>query len=69
MLVMEYADGGSLRSYLKNHFTDLTWDDKYGLACQLVGAVSFLHNEGIVHRDLVILFFFWYMCDIIVCVI
>lgn len=54
---MEFADGGSLRSYLKNSFTYLTWDDKYGLAYQLVGAVSFLHNEGIVHRDLVILFF------------
>ncbi|CAB4477982.1 unnamed protein product [Rhizophagus irregularis] len=52
MLVMEFADGGSLRSYLKNYFTYLTWDDKYGLAYQLVGAVSFLHNEGIVHRDL-----------------
>jgi tRNA A-37 threonylcarbamoyl transferase component Bud32 len=55
---MEYADGGSLRSYLRNHFTDLTWDDKYNLACQLVDAVSFLHNEGIIHRDLVTQFFF-----------
>ncbi|CAB4480529.1 unnamed protein product [Rhizophagus irregularis] len=51
-LVMEYADGGSLRSYLKKNFSRLTWDDKYNMAYQLSCAVSCLHNEGIVHRDL-----------------
>ncbi|CAB4395977.1 unnamed protein product [Rhizophagus irregularis] len=52
MLVMEYADSGSLRSYLKKNFSKLTWDDKYLMAYQLASAVSCLHNEGIVHRDL-----------------
>jgi serine/threonine protein kinase len=52
-LVMEYADGGSLRSYLNNNFNNLTWDDKYNMAYQLSCAISCLHNEGIVHRDLV----------------
>ena len=51
---MEYADSGSLQSYLKKNFSDLTWDDKYNMAYQLACAVSCLHNEGIVHRDLVI---------------
>ncbi|GBC22437.2 kinase-like domain-containing protein [Rhizophagus irregularis DAOM 181602=DAOM 197198] len=51
-LVMEYADGGSLRSYLKKNFNKLTWDDKYNMAYQLSCAISCLHNEGIVHRDL-----------------
>ncbi len=51
---MEYADSGSLRSYLKKNFGNLTWNDKYNMAYQLAGAVSCLHNEGIVHRDLVI---------------
>ena len=50
---MEYADGGPLRSYLKENFSDLTWDNKYELAWQLASAVSCLHYEGIVHRDLV----------------
>jgi serine/threonine protein kinase len=50
---MEYADGGNLRNYLKEHFDDLTWDDKFKLALQLACAVSCLHDEGIVHRDLV----------------
>ncbi|CAB4495559.1 unnamed protein product [Rhizophagus irregularis] len=51
-LVMEYANSGTLRSYLKENFNRLTWDDKYNLAYQLSSAVSHLHNTGIVHRDL-----------------
>ncbi|RGB28124.1 kinase-like domain-containing protein [Rhizophagus diaphanus] len=51
-LVMEYADGGSLRCYLKKNFTKLSWDDKYNMAYQLSCAVSCLHNEKIVHCDL-----------------
>ena len=53
---MEYADAGTLKNYLKKNFKNLTWDDKYNLAYQLVCAVSCLHNEGIVHRDLVMYF-------------
>ena len=54
LLVMEYADGGSLRSYLNKNFNYLTWENKHNLAYQLASAVLCLHNEGIVHRDLVI---------------
>ena len=54
MLVFEYANGGSLRSYLKENFGDLTWNDKYNMAYQLACAISCLHNEEIIHRDLVI---------------
>ncbi|CAB4438762.1 unnamed protein product [Rhizophagus irregularis] len=52
LLVIEYADGGTLRDYLKNNFRKLTWDDKYSLAYQLACSVLCLHDEGIVHRDL-----------------
>ena len=51
---MEYADGGTLQSYLKQNFDKLTWDNKLNLAFQLAYAVSCLHEEGIIHRDLVI---------------
>jgi serine/threonine protein kinase len=54
MLVMEYADGDSLRNYLKKNFSKLTWDDKLNMAYQLAYAISCLHDEGIIHRDLVI---------------
>ena len=50
---MEYADGSSLKNYLKENFKNLTWEDKLKLAYQLACAVSFLHDEEIVHRDLV----------------
>ncbi len=54
LLVMEYADSGTLKSYLKKNFNNLTWNDKYNLAYQLTSAVLCLHDEGIAHRDLVI---------------
>jgi serine/threonine protein kinase len=50
---MEYANNGTLRSYLSECFKNLTWNDKLNLAFQLANAISFLHDEGIVHRDLV----------------
>ncbi|EXX50456.1 uncharacterized protein OCT59_023961 [Rhizophagus irregularis] len=52
LLVMEYADGGTLREYLMNNSDILTWKDKYNLAYQLAHAVSCLHEENILHRDL-----------------
>ncbi|CAB4433706.1 unnamed protein product [Rhizophagus irregularis] len=51
-LVLEYADGGSLYSYLKKSFTKLEWDDKYCLALQLANAIEYIHNEGIIHYNL-----------------
>ena len=53
LLVLEYADGGSLYSYLKENFDKLEWSDKYQLASQLASAVECIHNEGIIHCDLV----------------
>ncbi len=63
LLVTEYADGGTLQSYLKKSFNNFTWNDKYNLAYQLSGAVLCLHEEGIVHRDLVITFVLIYFCN------
>ncbi|CAB4481536.1 unnamed protein product [Rhizophagus irregularis] len=51
-LVLEYADSGSLKTYLKKHFNELGWDDKVDLALQLANAILFLHKNDIIHRDL-----------------
>ncbi|GBC38023.2 kinase-like domain-containing protein [Rhizophagus irregularis DAOM 181602=DAOM 197198] len=51
-LVLEYADGGSLYSYLKKNFTKLEWNDKYRLALQLASAVEYIHDKGIIHCNL-----------------
>ena len=50
---MQYADGGDLENYLKNNFERLTWDDKKKLAFQIADGLNYLHNENILHRDLV----------------
>ncbi|GBB91007.1 hypothetical protein RclHR1_01810010 [Rhizophagus clarus] len=51
-LVLEYADGGTLRTYLDQHFNDLKWDDKYQLAFQLASAIACIHECDIIHCDL-----------------
>lgn len=54
LLVMEYADANSLQNYLKENFKKLTWENKYKLAYQLIFGISYLHDEEIIHRNLVI---------------
>ncbi|RIA84799.1 kinase-like domain-containing protein [Glomus cerebriforme] len=51
-LVLEYADSGTLKTYLSNHFNELEWDDKYQLALQLASAVACIHECNIIHCDL-----------------
>jgi serine/threonine protein kinase len=51
-MVMEYAEGGTLRNYLNENFLSLNWEDKYRLALQLSNSIKCLHENGIVHKDL-----------------
>ena len=60
-LVLEYADGGTLETYLNEHFSELEWKDKLCLALQLADAVLCLHERDIIHRDLVI---YNYYCNV-----
>jgi serine/threonine protein kinase len=64
-LVLEYADSGTLNVYLNNHFNELNLDDKLRLAFQLASAVESMHCCDIIHRDLVIIFFFFNELEII----
>ena len=52
-LILEYADSGTLKTYLSAHFNELNWNDKYQLALQLTSAVACIHECDIIHRDLV----------------
>ncbi|GBC02723.1 hypothetical protein RclHR1_04780010 [Rhizophagus clarus] len=52
LLVMEYADSGTLRDYLSERFENITWNDRLNLALQLANVISFLHNKEIIHREL-----------------
>ncbi|GBC08805.1 hypothetical protein RclHR1_00840006 [Rhizophagus clarus] len=52
ILVLEYSDSGPLSNYLKKHFDELNWNDKYRLAFQLASAVLYLHDNNIIHQNL-----------------
>ncbi|UZO23193.1 uncharacterized protein OCT59_015537 [Rhizophagus irregularis] len=51
-LVLEYADSGTLTTYLNEHFNELKWNDKYQLALQLASAIAYMHECDIIHCDL-----------------
>ena len=65
ILVLEYANGGDLRDYLKTNFTSLEWKDKIKMALNITCGLQFLHSKGIVHRDLVILCLQFYFLIIV----
>ncbi|GES77759.1 kinase-like domain-containing protein [Rhizophagus clarus] len=51
-LITEYANGGNLRNYLKEHFYRLSWNDKMRFATDLTSGLQYIHNYGIVHLTL-----------------
>ncbi|CAI2167077.1 18310_t:CDS:2 [Funneliformis geosporum] len=52
MVILEYGDGGTLREYLKNNSENLHWSVRLKCAKQLCNGVSFLHENNIIHRNL-----------------
>ncbi|RIB21470.1 hypothetical protein C2G38_2078215 [Gigaspora rosea] len=51
-MILEYADEGTLRTYLKTNFTRLKWTNQLRIAEEITLGLLFLHNKGIIHRDL-----------------
>ncbi|PKC04129.1 kinase-like protein [Rhizophagus irregularis] len=52
LFVLEYADSGTLKNYLKNNFNKLDWNIKLRFAIQIANVVSCIHQKDIVHNDL-----------------
>ena len=50
---MEYANEGDLRMFLSKNFESLDWNKKFRLALDITNGLHYLHNEDILHRDLV----------------
>src|SRR5581483_12470754 len=51
MMVMEYANNGSLRQLLNNNFNSLDWTVKlYNLYWIAIG-LNIIHEKGLIHRD------------------
>ncbi|RIB29563.1 hypothetical protein C2G38_2238823 [Gigaspora rosea] len=51
-MVLQYANEGNLREYLKTNFIKSQWTDKLRIAKEIAFGLSFLHNYDINHRDL-----------------
>jgi serine/threonine protein kinase len=52
-MVLEYANEGNLRDYLKNKFDSLQWENKIQMALDITCGLKCLHSKNIIHRDLV----------------
>ena len=53
-MVLQYANQGNLREYLKKNFTSFQWADKIQMALDIACGLRYLHSKQIIHRDLVI---------------
>jgi serine/threonine protein kinase len=51
--VLQYANEGNLRDYLKIKLSTLRWDDKLQIALGITRGLMHLHSEEIVHGNLV----------------
>ncbi|CAJ0871870.1 10643_t:CDS:2, partial [Entrophospora sp. SA101] len=45
LLVIEYADGGTLRNYLNKNFSSLSWNDKLDLAKQVTSVMAYIKGD------------------------
>ena len=59
MLIIEYADDGTLREYLSKNFVDMDWDVKLTFAKQIASAIHCLHKNKLftastVHQIIII---------------
>ena len=52
MLVMQYAEGGNLLSYLDQNINKLTWRMKAELVKYIAFNLDVIHSRGLIHCDL-----------------
>lgn len=52
VLIMEYMPGGSLHHLLFKRKRTLEFEQQRTMAWQIAEGISYLHNNGVVHRDL-----------------
>ncbi len=53
LLVLEYADSGTLKEYLKKNSKTFNWKNQLKFAKEIANAILCLHKNDILHRDLV----------------
>ncbi|CAG8752727.1 4850_t:CDS:2, partial [Acaulospora colombiana] len=53
VIILEYADGGTLQRYLEENFSKMNWNGKIAIAMQISLGIEYLHAQNVIHRDLV----------------
>ncbi|EXX64131.1 kinase-like domain-containing protein [Rhizophagus irregularis DAOM 181602=DAOM 197198] len=51
MMVIEYAEEGSLRQYLNNTFNSIKWVDKLNILQRIAAGLLSIHEKELIHRD------------------
>ncbi|KAF0446151.1 kinase-like protein [Gigaspora margarita] len=51
-MILQYANEGDLQRYLNIKAKELQWSKKLDIAMGIACGLSFLHDKGIIHRDL-----------------
>src|SRR3954464_15766298 len=52
VMVLEYAENGSLRNYLDTSYNKLNWSDKINYLHSMVCGLGYIHENKLIHRDL-----------------
>ncbi|RGB28009.1 kinase-like domain-containing protein, partial [Rhizophagus diaphanus] len=51
MMVMEYAENGSLRQRLNNSFNSMNWEEKLKILLKISNGLKNIHDKNLVHND------------------
>src|SRR6266480_3760034 len=51
MMIMSYAENGSLRQYLNNRFNSMNWRDKLHNLHQIARGLNEIHDNKLIHHD------------------
>ncbi|GES87718.1 kinase-like domain-containing protein [Rhizophagus clarus] len=52
MMVLDYADRGSLKNHLDKNYGELKWNDKLRDLWRIAVGIEKIHEKGLIHRDL-----------------
>ncbi|GES73472.1 kinase-like domain-containing protein [Rhizophagus clarus] len=52
MMVLKYADNGSLRKYLNENYGELNWEKKVKYLGNIAFGLHHIHRKELIHRDL-----------------
>src|SRR5690348_42058 len=51
IMVMQYAENGSLRQHLNNIFNSLEWVKKLSILIKIAEGLKNIHDNGLIHQD------------------